>query len=82
MRADFVPPLVDDDTAALHVGLLPRHEARVVTVGNKADLLAVGLLGNLQPKTPRGVTHRVLVHVSNRKERAGELLLRQREEKV
>src|SRR5262249_11347834 len=48
----------------------------------EADLLAIVLLGNCESQAPRLFTDRRLVERADRKPRARELVLRQREQKV
>src|SRR5438270_6023676 len=57
-------------------------EALVIAAGNKAYLLRVRLLRQRQMMLPRQFAHLRLLHVSQRKQRAAQLLLRQSEEKI
>src|ERR1041385_2529496 len=57
-------------------------EALVVTARNKAYLLRVGLFRQSQMMLARQLAHLRLVHVSQRKQRAAELLLRKSEQKI
>ena len=75
-------PLSSTNRAAASVGRPPRDERRVVAVGHEADLLAVGLVGDQQSEPARLGAHVRLRQRAHRKHRAGQLLLRQREQEV
>src|SRR5262249_51019533 len=53
------------------------HEGAVITVRNKADLLALGLLGHLEPQSDGNLTHLLLAILPERQERVPQLLLGQ-----
>src|SRR5262249_28540859 len=57
-------------------------EGAVITVRNKADLLAFGLLGHLEPQPYSDLTHLLLAILTERQERVPQLLLGQIKEKV
>ena len=57
-------------------------EARVVVVRDEADLLAVRLVGDRQPRAARVLADGVLRAIADREDGARELLLRQREQEV
>ena len=57
-------------------------EARVVVVGDEADLLAVRLVGDGQLPSPRVLADRILGTIAHREHRVRELLLRQREQEI
>ena len=71
----MAPPLVEIAGLAL-------DERRVVAVGNEADFLAVGLLGDRQPEAARDVANRVLRQIADGEARARQLLLREREQEI
>src|SRR5262249_39052055 len=58
------------------------HRARVVAVGNEADLLALGLLRGGEPERARALAHLGLGHRAERKVRGAELRLREPEQEV
>ena len=64
------------------IGQRALDEARVVAVGNEADLLAVRLVGDGQAAIACVGAHVGLRQLADRERRAGELRLRQREEEV
>src|SRR4029450_2271578 len=57
-------------------------EGAVITVRNKADLLALGLLGHLEPQPDGNLTHLLLAIRPERQERVPQLPLGQIKEKV
>src|SRR6185503_17915047 len=60
--------------AADHIGILPlRYET---------DVLAVVLVGNLQPKLARQLAHRGLAHAAERKAQEVDLLLRRGKQEI
>ena len=63
-------------------GRVPRTKRRVVVVGNEADLLAVRLVGDRQPRRARVLADGVLRPIADREDRARQLVLRQREQEV
>src|SRR5687767_14601143 len=82
MVAELLAALVDDRPGPRHVRLLLRNERGVVPGRDEADLLAVWLVGHVQPKPSRLVTHLRLGEASHREPRARQLRLREREEKI
>src|SRR5258705_367900 len=70
------------DTSPRPRRFLPLHKGRVVAVGNEADLLAVWLVGDGKAKSSRLLAHLGLDQAADRKDGAGKLILRQREEEV
>ena len=58
------------------------EKGRVVAVGDEADLVAVGLLGDGEAELARERADRRLVERADREQRVRELLLRQREEEI
>src|SRR5438094_911412 len=81
VAAEHAAVLVDDRAAAIP-GRALRDERRIVVVGDETDFLAVRLLGDRQAAPPRVLAHRVLRPIADGEDRAGELLLGQREQKV
>src|SRR5205823_8613125 len=57
-------------------------EGAVITVRNKADLLALGLLGHLESQPDGDLTYLLLAILPERQERVLQLLLGQIKEKV
>ena len=57
-------------------------EAGIIAVGHEADLLTLGLVGVRETKLARTRTDLGLGHRAERKKRAGELGLAEREQKI
>src|SRR5581483_2634404 len=82
VRAEFTTTLVDDRPAAFDRRILARDERRIVAVGDEADLLAVGLVGDDQSEPPRLLAHIRLHQRADGEYRPRELILREREQEV
>jgi len=82
VRSHHASVFIDDDAVARGVGSVLLHEARVIVVGNEADLLAVRLVGDGQPALARVGAHGVLRPIAHRKNGATELILRERKQEV
>src|SRR5690242_7838584 len=57
-------------------------EARIVAIGDEADLLAIRLLGHRKTQLARQLAHLRLGHFAQRKLRSRQLLLLQAEKKI
>ena len=79
--ADRPSARIDDVAGGRRVAELAFDECPRVAVGHEADLVTVGLVRDEQSPPRRIGAHVGLRHVADRKQRVGELVLRQREEK-
>src|SRR6185369_17624851 len=82
MPAQRAALAVHDRPGAVLGGRLPLHEARVVPVGDEADLLALRLVGGGQAALPGQPPHLGLLEVAHREEGGGELGLAEAEQEV
>src|SRR5262245_872139 len=83
VRTDGLPGCVDH-ASWLHRcwGQTRAYEGAVITVRNKTDLLAFGLLGHLEPQPYGDLTHLLLAIFTERQERVPQLRLGQIKEEV
>src|SRR4051812_25586671 len=83
VRAEDATGLVDDlaDRGRARAGD-PLDEARVVAVGDEADLLRLGLVGVGKAEPARDRADLILVHLAERELDVLEIVGRRREEKI
>src|SRR5688500_9949413 len=82
MCADDLARGISEDAGPRGIGRVALDKRRVIAVGDEADLVAVGLVGDRQSALARDRAHVRLRQLADWKLRARELLLREREEKV